>query len=157
MIKENTLKYLGHSGQQITDEMESLLDDCIREVKQASQPKVISRRFELSGETPYIKELGLHLPGDQIQEAFLQCSHCLFIGATLGVTLERKVKYYEKSNMTKAAVMDAAGSAYLEAYCDEYEEGLGYPNRSYRLCPGYGDIPLSMLGKLSGSHLRRII
>ena len=115
MIKENTLKYLGHSGQQITDEMESLLDDCIREVKQASQPKVISRRFELSGETPYIKELGLHLPGDQIQEAFLQCSHCLFIGATLGVTLERKVKYYEKCNMTKAAVMDAAGSAYLEA------------------------------------------
>lgn len=144
MIKENAPKYLGHTGQQITDEMESLLDECIREVKQVSQPKAVSRRFELFGALPQIKELGLSLPGDQIREAFLQCSHCLFIGATLGVTLERKVKYYEKSNMTKAAVMDAVGSAYLEAYCDEYEEGLGYPNRSYRLCPGYGDIPLSL-------------
>ena len=63
MIKENTLKYLGHSGQQITDEMESLLDDCIREVKQVSQPKAVSRRFELFGALPQIKELGLSLPG----------------------------------------------------------------------------------------------
>lgn len=143
MIKENALKYLGHTGQQITDEMESLLDECIRDVKHVSQPKVVSRRFDLSGDSLEIRELGLSLPGNQIREAFLQCSHCLFIGATLGITLERKIKYYEKSDMTKAAVMDAVSSAYLEAYCDEYEESLGYPNRSYRLCPGYGDIPLS--------------
>lgn len=143
MIKENALKYLGHMGQQITDEMESLLDECIRDVKHFSQPKVVSRRFDLSRDSLEIRELGLSLPGNQIREAFLQCSHCLFIGATLGITLERKIKYYEKSDMTKAAVMDAVSSAYLEAYCDEYEESLGYPNRSYRLCPGYGDIPLS--------------
>lgn len=144
MIKENALKYLGHTGQQITDEMEILLDECIRDVKHVSQPKVVSRRFDLSGDSLEIRELGLSLPGNQIREAFSQCSHCLFVGATLGITLERKIKYYEKSDMTKAAVMDAVSSAYLESYCDEYEESLGYPNRSYRLCPGYGDIPLSL-------------
>lgn len=143
MIKETALKYLGHTGQEITDEMKLLLDDCMQEVKKVSQPKVISRRFELSQEPLQIKELGLLLPGNQLKEEFSQCTHCLLIGATLGIMLERKVKYYEKSNMTKAAVMDAVSSAFLEEYCDDYEEGLGCPNRTFRLCPGYGDIPLS--------------
>ena len=42
----------------------------------------------------------------------------------------------------EAAVMDAAASAYLEEYCDRYEETLGFDNRTYRACPGYGDFPL---------------
>ncbi|MBS7007006.1 vitamin B12 dependent-methionine synthase activation domain-containing protein [Anaerostipes sp.] len=143
MIKETALKYLGHTGQEITEELHILLEDCIQEVKQVSQPKAVTRRFELDEHPLRIKELDLFLPGEQIKDAFSQCSHCLLIGVTLGVMLERRIKYYEKSNMTRAAVMDAVSSAYLEEYCDEYEEGLGYPNRTYRLCPGYGDIPLS--------------
>lgn len=143
MIKETALKYLGHTGQNITEDMGKLIEECIREVKEVSQPKVVSRRFELSGDSPRIKELDLDLPGDQLKEEFRQCGHCLLLGATLGVMLERKLKYYGKSNMTRAAVMDAVSSAYLEEYCDGYEEELGYTNRTYRLCPGYGDIPLS--------------
>lgn len=143
MIKETALKYLGYTGQNITEDMERLLDECIKEVRQVSQPKVISQRFDLSAEPLKIKDLDLCLPGGQLKDAFAQCTHCLFLGATLGITLERKIKYYGKSNMTRAAVMDAVSSAYLEDYCDEYEEGLGYPNRTFRLCPGYGDIPLS--------------
>ena len=27
-------------------------------------------------------------------------------------------------------------------YCDRYEETLGFDNRTYRACPGYGDFPL---------------
>lgn len=143
MIKDTALKYLGHTGQNITEEMERLLDECLKETIHVSQPKVISRRFGLTEDPLKIKELDLPLPGEQLKEAFAQCTHCLFLGATLGITLERKIKYYEKSNMTRAAVMDAVSSAYLEEYCDEYEEGLGYANRTFRLCPGYGDIPLS--------------
>lgn len=144
MIKETALKYLGHTGQNITEDMERLLDECIKEVRQVSQPKVISQRFDLSAEPLKIKDLDLCLPGEQLKDAFAQCTHCLLLGATLGITLERKIKYYGKINMTKAAVMDAVSSAFLEEYCDEYEEGLGYPNRTFRLCPGYGDIPLSL-------------
>ena len=47
-----------------------------------------------------------------------------------------------KSGSGKSTVMDAAASAYLEEYCDRYEETLGFDNRTYRACPGYGDFPL---------------
>mgnify|MGYP000382239512 CR=1 FL=1 len=40
----------------------------------------------------------------------------------LGIVMERKIKFYAKVNMTKSTVMDAAASAYLEEYCDRYEE-----------------------------------
>ena len=164
MITEYALKYLGHTGQQFTVEMESLLDECIREVKQVSQPKAVSRRFELFGALPQIKELGLSLPGDQIREAFLQCSHCLFIGATLGVTLERKVKYYEKSNMTKAAVRWEALIWKLTATSMKKGWGIQTDHTAsvqamviFR-CPSTGrSQECSMSGKLLGSRLRPII
>lgn len=70
------------------------------------------------------------------------CEECLLIGCTLGIAMERKIKFYAKINMTKSTVMDAAASAYLEEYCDRYEETLGFDNRTYRACPGYGDFPL---------------
>ena len=57
--------------------------------------------------------------------------------------MERKIKFYAKVKMTKSTVMDAAASAYLEEYCDRYEETLGFDNRTYRACPGYGDFPLT--------------
>ena len=49
--------------------------------------------------------------------------------------MERKIKFYAKVDMTKSTVMDAAASAYLEEYCDRYEETLGFDNRTYRACP----------------------
>lgn len=77
-----------------------------------------------------------------MEDMLEDCEECILIGCTLGIVMERKIKFYAKVNMTKSTVMDAAASAYLEEYCDRYEETLGFDNRTYRACPGYGDFPL---------------
>lgn len=142
MIKENTLKYLGYGQQELSGNIEKLLHECIQEVEQISQPKVFCRKFTLEHKPLRIKESGSVIEGSHTAELLEQCQECLLIGCTLGMVLERKLKYYSKINMTKATVMDAAASAFLEDFCDRYEDTLGYKNRTYRLCPGYGDFPI---------------
>lgn len=143
MIKDTALKYLGYDKKQIlSEEMEQLIDSCIQEVKETAQPGIFCRLFTLGQNPLRIEETGDEIPGEQMKELLENCDQCLLIGCTLGISIERKIKYYAKIDMTKAAIMDAVSSAYLEDVCDEYEEKLGYVNRTYRACPGYGDFPL---------------
>lgn len=142
MIREMALKYLGYGQHTLSEDMEKLLDTCIKEVKQVSQPRVTVKQFRLAKEPLRIYETGDAILGKQMEELLKDCPECLLIGCTLGLELERKLKFYAKIDMTKAAVMDAVASAWLEEFCDEYESGLGYPARTYRACPGYGDFPL---------------
>ena len=112
------------------------------EIKQIAQPKVIVKKFKIAKDPLRLEESGDEIIGEQMADMLKDCEECLLIGCTLGIAMERKIKFYAKINMTKSTVMDAAASAYLEEYCDRYEETLGFDNRTYRACPGYGDFPL---------------
>ena len=113
MIKENALKYLGHTGQQITDEMESLLDECIREVKQVSQPRLFPAGLNLFGALPD-KRIGTVSSRGSNPEAFAVQPLPLSEQLLGHPGMEGKISRKEQHD--KAAVMDAVGSAYLEAY-----------------------------------------
>ena len=149
MIKKAALRYLGYGSQKASQQVEILLDECIEEIKQTAQPKAAAALFHLDHEPLCIHETGDLIPGKQMEELLADCEKCLLTGGTLGTAMERKIKMYEKVNMTKAVVMDAAASAYLEVFCDEYEENLGFPDRTYRACPGYGDFPIEFNKKIA--------
>ena len=144
MIKKAALRYLGYGSQKASQQVEILLDECIEEIKQTAQPKAAAALFHLDHEPLCIHETGDLIPGKQMEELLADCEKCLLTGGTLGTAMERKIKMYEKVNMTKAVVMDAAASAYLEVFCDEYEENLGFPDRTYRACPGSKKLGISM-------------
>lgn len=145
VVRENALKYLGYQApmfEGLTPGISSLLGECIEEIKQIAQPKVIVKRFKLAKDPLRLEESGDEILGQQMEDMLEDCEECILIGCTLGIVMERKIKFYAKVNMTKSTVMDAAASAYLEEHCDRYEETLGFDNRTYRACPGYGDFPL---------------
>ena len=145
VVRENALKYLGYQApmfEGLTLGISSLLGECIEEIEQIAQPKVIVKRFKLAKDPLRLEESGDEILGQQMEDMLEDCEECILIGCTLGIVMERKIKFYAKVNMTKSTVMDAAASAYLEEYCDRYEETLGFDNRTYRACPGYGDFPL---------------
>ena len=152
IVRENALRYLGYRSQSVIDdksvfegltsEISNLLDECIYEIKQIAQPKVIVKKFKIAKDPLRLEESGDEIIGEQMADMLKDCGECLLIGCTLGIAMERKIKFYAKINMTKSTVMDAAASAYLEEYCDRYEDTLGFHNRTYRACPGYGDFPL---------------
>ena len=51
VVRENALKYLGYQApmfEGLTLGISSLLGECIEEIKQIAQPKVIVKRFKLA-------------------------------------------------------------------------------------------------------------
>ena len=61
----------------------------------------------------------------------------ILCAVTIGAAVDRRINQLTRTDLTKAIVLDACASAYLEARADEYEKAIG-ENLTYRFCPGYG-------------------
>ena len=142
MIKKNALIYLGYKNQQIPENIDILLDECIKEVEKRSTFKTISATFTYEDNT--IKELELPLHSEDTKIYFQGCNEVLVTAYTLGVELERYIRYLSKSDMTKSVIMDCVASAYLEYRADLHDEQTITKPRTYRFAPGYGDLPIEL-------------
>lgn len=136
-MKKQALKYLGYTGENISDEINELLDDCIEEVNRYANFKVIYRKYD-------INEIPIDLNFQPINDLLNGCDACILIGCTLGHQLEQRIRYYSKFDQAKMVVLDAISSSFIEEQCDLFEEGLKLEKRTFRFCPGYDGTPLSI-------------
>lgn len=143
MNKKAILNYLGIYSN-VDDKTNQLIDECIKEVKEIAHFKVIAQEFSLKHQPLGIKELQLDFDSQDLEFYFQDCDRCLVIACTLGIQIDRKIKYYEHIDMAKAVIFDAVSSRYLEECCDEYENDLKLGVHTYRFAPGYGDLALSL-------------
>ena len=85
------------------------------------------------------------------------CGQIIVFAATLGTGADHLIQKYNKLQMSKAVIMQAAATAMIEEYCDqvctgireEYESGDRYLRP--RFSPGYGDFPLDCQQRLLDS------
>lgn len=148
-MKQQILKYLGYYTQNITPEMENLIDECIEEVKQYSRFKAVYATYNICHEPLMIKDIDLNLDYPAIHSLLDDCNQCLLIACTLGHALEQRIKYYSKFDQVRMIVLDATGSSYVEKMCDDFEENLHLEKRTFRFCPGYENTPLSINRKIA--------
>lgn len=125
-LKASVSAYLGmKEADAATD---SLIDECIADVTEAARFRCLYRIFTeppdflLSGEYPKLLEATRGV---------------VLTVSTLGAEVDRLIRYLSASDMTKSVVADAAASALLEMYADDYESGIA-EGLSDRFCPGYG-------------------
>ncbi|MDO4467882.1 MAG: vitamin B12 dependent methionine synthase [Bacillota bacterium] len=144
-IKQEALKYLGYYGQNLESSFLSLFDSCLEEIISLQNFKVTYATYKLE-DCP----ISLQYPG--LETFFAGCSNVVFIGCTLGIELERKLKYYQAIDLTRMCVMDSIASAYVEVACDAFEEEHFPKERTYRFCPGYGKVPIE-LNKEIAKHI----
>ena len=52
---------------------------------------------------------------------FDSCNKVVVIACSLGIEVDKMLRYYAMIDMTKMTVLDALASSYLEAKCDEFE------------------------------------
>ena len=60
VVRENALKYLGYQApmfEGLTPGISSLLGECIEEIKQIAQPKVIVKRFKLAKDALWCNDM----------------------------------------------------------------------------------------------------
>lgn len=96
----------------------------------------------------------LRLKSAHLAENLSGCSHAILFAATIGTEADRQRRIASVTSPTKALILDAMGSAAIEAFCDELCEVI---KKQYcgcrihpRFSPGYGDLPLECQRELLG-------
>ena len=92
------------------------------------------------------------LTGDTARTMLVQCHSAALLACTLGAEFDALLRSEQARDMSGAAVLDALGSAYVEAGCGGAEQEIAarLPGRflTDRFSPGYGDLPLALQSTL---------
>ncbi|WP_434297391.1 methionine synthase [Clostridium sporogenes] len=149
--KNQILRYLGYRGQEISNEIHSLIEECIKEIKTLVSLRNTYKysKVEINNQVNLI-DIDLKLEGKDIIRHLEKSNKCCVMAATLGSEVDRKILYYEKVNMTKAVILDACATTAIEEYCDFIENEIKKEavedelNINWRYSPGYGDLDISI-------------
>ena len=97
---------------------------------------------------------GLVLTGGMARKMLADCDRAVLLCCTLGAGFEAMLRAEQARSMARAALLDACGSAWVEAGCDgaEREIAARFPGLylTDRFSPGYGDLPLALQRDICG-------
>lgn len=119
-------------------------------LSQAVQPRYVYRVFPITHapEGVVLQSSGIVLTGRTAGEMLEQCGQAALLLCTLGAGFETLLRSVQARDMAQAVMLDACGSALVEAGCDEAERELAarFPalHLTDRFSPGYGDLPLTL-------------
>lgn len=138
--RNEAIRYLGGAGIQLNKQMQSLMDECEKEVLEKAVPKF--RYIEL--DLPCDEIMG----GNDIANHLEGCEKAILMCATLGADIDKLIRISQVSDMAKAVVLDSLSSVAVEQVCNNVDEIIaekydGY-YMTFRFSPGYGDYPLSL-------------
>ena len=135
--KKEVLQYLLWRGGEIPPETDALIDACIGEVL---------REIRASWTWTLCSRAQAPLPGRDLREMLKDCEDYILLAVTLGGEMDKKIRIAGARDMTRSLVLDACGSAAVEAACELAEQELlkQFPGKflTDRFSPGYGDFPL---------------
>lgn len=143
------LRYLGvkePSSKEMYEQISAVAD----KLTHAVRPRYIYRLFPVAhtSEGAALEGSGLVLPGQTARRMLEECGQAALLLCTLGAPFETLLRAEQARDMARAVMLDACGSAWVEAGCDEAERELSarFPGlyRADRFSPGYGDLPLSL-------------
>lgn len=142
------LRYLGASA---ADEATWLaVEQTAEELAATLAPRFVYKVFsvEHTDSGAFLPEAGLTLPGNMAKTMLQSCDQAALLCCTLGAAFDRLLRMTQARDMAKASILNACGSAYAEAGCNEAEKEIAsrYPKLylTDRFSPGYGDLPLSV-------------
>ncbi len=149
------LRYLGHRGGAVPEELKHSIHACTRLVLEAARPRAVYRLFPLR--EGQLEGSGLVLEGADIRRHLEGCVQGVLLAATLGPDVERLLLRTEVVDLAQALVLDSVASSAIENVCDNLEADLRGWYADQGLCltgrfsPGYGDLPLTLQGPLCRS------
>lgn len=102
--------------------------------------------FELEG-------TDIVISGELAEKMLLESSKAVLVICTLGIKFDSMLRTEQVRDMSNALILDACGSALVEAGCDSAEQEIAARMKGMyltdRFSPGYGDLPLELQEKMS--------
>lgn len=149
--RAEALRYLGYKDSNVDEETSKLLDEAIAELMDISQFKYVYRIFPVNKaeETISFENTLIKIKSKDLTNLFEFSDKAAVMAATLGFEVEKRIRYYSLTNLSKAVIFDACAASLIEVLCD-YAEGeikeiatQDKYNITSRYSPGYGDVPIS--------------
>ncbi|MBP3453554.1 MAG: methionine synthase [Clostridia bacterium] len=126
------------------------MEGVAQDAEQRFVPRFIYRvsAVEHRPEGEWLSDLQLLLPGNSARKMLAECQRAAVLVCTLGLGFEQHMRLTQARDMSQAVLLDACGSALVEAGCDAAEKELAarFPGvyLTDRFSPGYGDLPLDL-------------
>ena len=146
---DEALGYLG-AGRGAPESLRRQAAEAAAELTAAVRPRYTYRVFSLErkGDSYLLPEAGITLTGATAGTMLPQCDQAVLLACTLGTAFDAMLRTEQARDMARAAILDACGSAWVEAGCNEAERELSgrLPGRflTDRFSPGYGDLSLTL-------------
>ena len=144
---DEALRYLGIGGQ-AAESIRASVAAVADKLTAAIQPRYTYRMCSLQKTEAgfLLPEAELVLPGADAAKMLEQCDQAVLMACTLGTQFEALLRREQARDMSRAVILAACGSAWVEAGCDAAEKEIAalFPGKylTDRFSPGYGDFSI---------------
>ncbi len=140
--RREIFRYAGMPVPAEEDELNTLLDDCLREAEQMIRCRGVWRI--VSADAPFLREAG-----SRSMERFLAgCREAILLAVTAGREGDRFIARNQVRSPLRGLMAHAVGTERVETSCDALCAELDalFPGEltAGRFSPGYGDLPLCL-------------
>lgn len=150
--EKEVLRYLGYKGQKIEEELLLKIRDTIEEGRKLFAPKIMYKEYPINILENGVEVAGttLVLKGNDIKELLIDSKRCILIAVTIGNYIEKKIRLYERIDLTRAMILDSVSTTAVENLCDKVcdliEKDIieDFEELTFRYSPGYGDLILNI-------------
>ena len=145
---EEALRCLGAAG--ADEKTRRDVEQAARDMESWCYPRFVWRAFSMEKRENEVRlpEAGVVLTGKLASQMLTDCEKAALLVCTLGAEFDRRLRAVQARDMARAVLLDACGSACVEAACDSAEKEIAarYPGMylTDRFSPGYGDLPLTL-------------
>ncbi len=138
------LRYMG-TGAERGDALTALIDECLKEVKDALRIRGVMRTTDVATDAPSIRFSFCEIESASLSKNLAGCSSAVLFAVTAGAGIDRLISKYSAVSPSRALVIDAVASAAVEGAANKLnaEVKARYGKTKPRFSPGFGDLPLS--------------
>ncbi|MGL5694957.1 MAG: vitamin B12 dependent-methionine synthase activation domain-containing protein [Peptostreptococcaceae bacterium] len=147
---EEVLRYLEYKNQDIDDNLYKIIEECRYATKERINPRYTFRVYSINKIKNIVEIEGtnLKLESSDLYNLLKDCHKCILMAATIGLEIEKDIKKYSYTELTKGIIMDSCATTAIEEVCDAVEENIKNETLekgeylTYRYSPGYGDLSI---------------
>jgi len=135
----------------VDDTVRVLIREITLEALSLADPRAVFDRFDISSATDRTVVLnnGPVIESRAIAKLLKNSRQAVLLAGTLGRDISERIKKYSESDLTKAAILDAAASELADEVANAVQRIIAHEGRqaglipTFRYSPGYSDWPLS--------------
>ena len=138
------LRYMG-AGAESDAALNELIDDCLKEVKDALRIRGVMRTSDVMTCVPTVRFSFCEIESRSLCTNLSGCSSAVLFAITAGAGIDRLISKYSAVSPSRALVIDALASAAVEGAANKLNATVKerYGKTKPRFSPGFGDLELA--------------